>query len=417
MTMTKCYIGLAYIALLLNFACESTSARGDDLTTILALLEDESRDRRLEAIGLLEKLGPQRNDALPALVGVLKDEDEEVRSRAAVLLGSIGAPARAALIRASESSCERTRVGALMAFEKMKSPGRSVTQAVVKALGDKSPAVRTKAADTLGTFRDPSTIKSLINLLSRENQAEVREYVICALENFEPVPRAAIPSLIEILLKNEEDAQRAAWALSRAGKPAIGPLIAVLRDAMRERLHSVVIRSLADIGPDAAAAVPLLKEKLNSHDKDIKRETIWALGAMGTKAGEAMSELKRILPNSLPSHRVFIAESISKIAPDDPLPCQVLAAELRNPDWDIRNKSAWALERMGPRAAKAVPALVTALSDLIDDVRKPASIALGAIGPKAKDALGRLQAIAEDVNETPSIRKAAREAVKKIGGE
>jgi HEAT repeat protein len=417
--MKKAWIRLAYVALFFNVACASKKEGDDELATILASLKNESRERRLEAINLLEErcLGPETDSVVHALVAVLEDDDDEVRGTAVAGLGSIGSPACDALLRTLASGSERAKVAALIALEHIRPHEFRVVRAVTHALRDGMPSVRMQAAGTLGGFRDLTTVPSLIEFMAREENAEVRAYGTCALMNFDPVPSEAIPTLIEILSRKEKDAQEAAWALGQGGWPAVGPLIVVLSDPMRKPVHCMVIRSLADIGPEAAAAVSLLKEKLKSDDEAIRRETIWALGEMGADAGEAVNELKKILPTELPSHRVFIAESISKIAPDDPLSCEVLSVELRNPDWDIRNKSAWALERMGPKSAKAVPALVTALSDPNDDVRKPAAIALGAIGPKAKEGLKALQVIAGDVNEKPSIRDAAREAIKKIGRE
>jgi HEAT repeat protein len=72
------------------------------------------------------------------------------------------------------------------------------------------------------------------------------------------------------------------------------------------------------------------------------------------------------------------------------------------------------LEGMGPRAAKAVPALLCALKDREKYVRYWAIEALGAIGPKAKDAIPALKEIADDENQSSTMRRAAGTAMKKI---
>jgi HEAT repeat protein len=56
----------------------------------------------------------------------------------------------------------------------------------------------------------------------------------------------------------------------------------------------------------------------------------------------------------------------------------------------VRDLAAVALEAMGPKAASAIPELVTALNDPVDYVRAPAADALGAIGPGAQVAVKSL---------------------------
>ena len=69
------------------------------------------------------------------------------------------------------------------------------------------------------------------------------------------------------------------------------------------------------------------------------------------------------------------------------------------------------LGRFGPRAAEAVPALVSALEDPSPVVRSAAIMALGKIGPKAKAAIPALTAIQDD-----QLRSLAKDAAKEIAG-
>ena len=58
-----------------------------------------------------------------------------------------------------------------------------------------------------------------------------------------------------------------------------------------------------------------------------------------------------------------------------------LITALGDADEGVRRSAAEALGRIGPAAAEAVPALITALGDADAEVRRSAAEALGRIGP------------------------------------
>jgi hypothetical protein len=74
--------------------------------------------------------------------------------------------------------------------------------------------------------------------------------------------------------------------------------------------------------------------------------------------------------------------------------------------------SANAIGALGPKASKAVPALIEAARVLDDHVHVLRSVAsaLGAIGPAAMTAIPAL----EDLRKLPRARWAAEEAIRKI---
>ncbi len=73
----------------------------------------------------------------------------------------------------------------------------------------------------------------------------------------------------------------------------------------------------------------------------------------------------------------------------------------------IRAASALELERYGPRAAEAIPALIRCLDDREPDVRRASASALGQLGPSAVVAIPTLAKLAEsDADE--QVRQAAK---------
>jgi len=80
-----------------------------------------------------------------------------------------------------------------------------------------------------------------------------------------------------------------------------------------------------------------------------------------------------------------------------------------------RAEAAWALGRLGPAAAAAVPGLVRALGDEHECVRAGAAQALGSLGPAARAALPQLLALVADPRQ--SVRWRALEAASKLGAD
>jgi HEAT repeat protein len=88
-------------------------------------------------------------------------------------------------------------------------------------------------------------------------------------------------------------------------------------------------------------------------------------------------------------------------------------ADLQGVAPQTRNAAAYEIASMGPAAAAAVPALITALDDPIPAVRFPVTIALLEIGPAAKAAVPRLLTMVdEELND--EIAASARRALRHI---
>src|SRR3954447_6351230 len=90
-----------------------------------------------------------------------------------------------------------------------------------------------------------------------------------------------------------------------------------------------------------------------------------------------------------------------------------LMDDLNHQDPSARLEAAAALDRMGPRAKAAVPALAGALKDADVHVRKMAALALGDIGP---DAGGAVPALVEALrDESEAVRRRVAVALGEIG--
>jgi HEAT repeat protein len=94
---------------------------------------------------------------------------------------------------------------------------------------------------------------------------------------------------------------------------------------------------------------------------------------------------------------------------------EILVKQLKEGDKDQRKKAAESIEKLGPDAKAAVPALGEALKDQEPDVRYSAAQALGRMGPEARGAVAALSELLKDTNK--DIRQSSAWALGRIGPE
>lgn len=82
-------------------------------------------------------------------------------------------------------------------------------------------------------------------------------------------------------------------------------------------------------------------------------------------------------------------------------------------NWRIRHNAAYALGRLGPKAAPAVDALIIALDDNHYQVRSSAAYALGRIGAPARKALPKLHKVAAN-DPIYNTRELADRAIRQL---
>jgi HEAT repeat protein len=111
--------------------------------------------------------------------------------------------------------------------------------------------------------------------------------------------------------EKREEAEAALSALTKIGKPAVQPLAKFLESSNDPQMVIQVAKALGGMGPDAAAAVPALIEKLKNPPKvpakaptELSRPTILAaiveaLGNIGPAARDAVPVIKNLLADKL----------------------------------------------------------------------------------------------------------------------
>jgi HEAT repeat protein len=181
----------------------------------------------------------------------------------------------------------------------------------------------------------------ILNALLKRSRKGDRQ-AMAWLAEFGPEAKDAIPDMLK-LLRNpgkggasyQMDAGK--W-LGKIGKPAVPGLLDVLQTKyMTEWGRIAAARGLADIGPDAAGAVPILV-RLRMHWDPQVRSAAW----------EAIHKLGA---TSVPH----------------------LIEALKSDDAFIRGDAVWLLDAIGPPAKKAIPALLPLRADEDRYVRESAA--------------------------------------------
>jgi HEAT repeat protein len=96
---------------------------------------------------------------------------------------------------------------------------------------------------------------------------------------------------------------------------------------------------------------------------------------------------------SLAAIAAFYAAPPLAVAADATRSAEELIEQLSSPSIPVRREATYQLEKLGPQAKIAVPALLKVLDDPDKQVWSNALAAIAAIGPDAKDAIPRLLSV------------------------
>ncbi|MEE2989424.1 MAG: HEAT repeat domain-containing protein [Planctomycetota bacterium] len=148
-------------------------------------------------------------------------------------------------------------------------------------------------------------------------------------------------------------------------------LIRVLEDTSEGNweMQPRAARALGRMGPDAAAAVPALIEKLDYFgDSSIVRGALSEIGAVTVPA--IVEELKR------GSDETGLASILGTIGPDAAEAVPLLCEKVKSRNYSMRREASWALGQIHANPTEAVPSLISVLNDPETSVRQRAVLAL-----------------------------------------
>jgi HEAT repeat protein len=215
-------------------------------------------------------------------------------------------------------------------------------------------------------------IRTLVEGLTSD-EPEVAQSAVAELQSMgSDILPVLIPALREI---SSQARSRAADALRRV-EGAVPTLAAALSDE-DSSMRAAAAEVLGRMGAEAKDAVPALVAAIADESDNASRAATAALGEIGD-------------PRAIdPLIATFVRRPLSHGPDDNPaedalakigLPAVLaLAATLKSEVTAVRESSARVLGKIGPTAREATPALIAALGDAEEGVRRAAKTALGEI--------------------------------------
>jgi len=344
-------------------SASALAAIGEASVPALNELLSKNSPLKLLAIHVIGEIGTGSAASIPELVKLVKSPDADIRETAIISLGEIGPAAMKAepeLIEIMKNGTGKTRNTAVYALSKIGS--KKALPFFKKYAASQSEDERFNLVCSWALLRenpkDPETVK------------------------------AALPGLIKILSDEKTLIRReAANAISMTGPLAKSATPSLSKALETEKDQSVVmelITALAEIGPPAASAIPLITPYLNSDDPMLRVVATYALARFGKAAKSTVPTLEKDLAKHHAEENAVTLWALSKI---DPSP---------------------------QRAKAAAPAMTTLLTEHPNpDARLEAAISLGEFGIKSPEITQALKTAAKDKN--PEVKKAAEAALKKLG--
>ncbi len=372
---------------------------------------------------VLRQIGPPAKAAVPALTEKLKDSRPDIRIQGILALGAMGDAALPAVPQIAEAvKDEHTSAAATFVLGRLgKIPADAEKVMWVNARGS-NPFLSTVSIWALTSQHpeDPTLRRAATeHLLDRlkDKDALIRVAAARALASLPPAPEITIP-VWEKAMKDADTTtvHHVLDALATLGEPAVPKLVDILEK--HQELRVEVAYTLGQMGPAAAAATDALAKLITDEDLHVAAEAIIALGKIGPAAQSAVPALSAALKQEDEKNSHAIVFALGNIGPAASAAEPLLLQAMQDSDKALAAIAARSLVEIQPEAsrtqsaAKAVPVLVSCLSDPLPETRKAAAESLAALGPLAREARPALEKASHD--NVKGVRDAAARALKVI---
>ena len=358
---------------------------------LISCLSDESWPVRKLAADIIRSYG---EIVIPPLSAALNSYDVDVQHWSLQILGDMGAKGFPAVLRATKNPNDEIRFFACAAIGNSKVP-QGVTP-LLRALGDPKWRVRKSASDALVKYGEP-VIAPLQQVLKITNDEDIRFWTIKTLGKLGPkaqrfllealrtgdkqtryVIAAALGEsgdkrVIRVLIESLADPdwtirKSATMALAEIGDNAIDLMFEYLRGP-NEEIRDGCLRALVKAGN--ASLQRLFDEviKMDENNRYLVRKSMVKIGA------RVVEPMMRLFKFNNPEIRAFAASTLGEIG--NPRAVPVLVTGLSDNDWNVRRSCAYALTEIGERG---VDKIAEALKSPNDDVRYWVTRILESIG-------------------------------------
>jgi HEAT repeat protein len=414
------------------------------LRQLLKNAEPQVRWRSARALG---DYGDLAKDAAADLAALLKDKDPVVQYHAAIALGKLednSEPVVSALVNAATNKDPRVARAAIAALRILHPGPEKVTAAMKQALTSKDQVVTVHALEAIVAEGAKAT-----PLLKETLKQPETAYLACtAVEQIGPDAADTVPELTELLGKTKHSQLliQALLALASIGPKAQTAEAAILPHLQMTTDDTVPVAAAYALGSIGAKnSDAQLKVAMEKKDPFLHMVAHWALAKNHPDDQQMLKEAVADLAKGLASNdvkmRTAAAKGLQMLQAPPEIVSPALLAVASDPDPDVsanvvnalaglgescvpkavhaldnpkaRGLALRVLTKMGPKAAGAVPRLVTLSKEADPGLRGQINFTLAAIGPAAAPAT---EVLAEGIShDDKQVRESALYALREIG--
>lgn len=295
---------------------------------------------RLAAIDALTDRGAAAAPATVELAKLLSDPDAAVVTHAALALGAIGPGAAAAV------------------------------EPLTAQLANESPKVRAYAAHALGMIGPPAA-GSYAQLAERivDTDPQARREAVKALRRIQADRAKLLPALISVLEKSSStEVIPAMHAIAEAGKEAVPGLIQALA---HPEARYWALQILAQIGANAAEAVPAVIGTLTDERVEVRREAVLCLGHIGPAAKSSVAPLLQLTVDSDAATRAAAVWAVVMVGASADEARPKIEGLLNDADPLVQVMAAWANAKLSPDDVEKKKAAITKAAATLADKNAP----------------------------------------------
>ena len=380
----------------------------------------------------LERIGSAAAPAVPALGKVLNSDEAEVRMQALIALAAIGKASRPLAQQIGEIAKQdpwiSVRYAAAFALGATgdKAMGLPI---LAPMLDEQDEFLRVTSASSYvqlaegGTAADLKKAIEVIAAGAASTQPSVRDVAIRALADPD-IPAALVQSSVKNALQGIEDPDKRLEmidALASLGAKAVPHCIESLQS--KSPLRYYTLQLLIQLGPEAAPAVDALIGTLADPEVEMRREALFALGAIGAAASSAVDQVTAMLADRDAEVRHAACYALGEMGPAAKSALPQLKKAMESDDTFLQIAAVLAGLKIDAHnedlQTQAIPRLINGLTDEREHVRIECAavlgdMGLGDLGQLARPALTALQGVLHQ-DSSQDVRAAAKVALEQIG--
>jgi HEAT repeat protein len=347
----------------------------------------------------------RRRELTAALVPFLADPDEEIHEGAIESIGDIGEGAEAAVPQLARILRE--------------DPDPKIRHQAAWSLSNIGPSAKEAIPALIKALDDTDTTWSIPDVAAR------------ALGNMKGEAKAAVPQIIKVMFSPRSGRNIWAWrALAEMGpclpqrfnepssrEPITPEVVPAFIEALKSDRVSVrrdAAKAMKELGINAKAGVPALRENLKGHCWDVQVKAAEALRAMGDEPGPSVEAMMNVVRYGRGYTRSQACDELRYFGKAAKSAERVLVEAMKTEkDEFARHSIVSALACIGPTEPSTVPPLIEVLGGKDESSHTTAATALGELGPAAKEAIPLLLVHADESDDYQ--RSFYMTALKKIG--